>query len=239
MEVRKTRVAVDTIKNECMELKTFFRWCQENKYIKANPAASLKPTGKRRKGKPQLRRGEAQALADLCFRDAMNDPSALAALLALTLGMRSGEILKLRRYDVDFASDGTWVWIDDGKTENAKRSIYVPEALAVLLREYCKGLANDAPVFKGRGTDTRVPTWFRKNLRRLCKKAGVSYVPPHGLRGTWATLAESGGAASDEVMKQLGHGSRKVTEGNYIAPGVVEAKRNERMMKVIKGGKEG
>ena len=47
---RCEEVAVDTHRNELMEVKTFWRWCVKKKLITSSPAANIEPVGKRRKG---------------------------------------------------------------------------------------------------------------------------------------------------------------------------------------------
>ena len=47
---RCEKVAVDTHRNELMEVKTFWRWCVKKKLITSSPAANIEPVGKRRKG---------------------------------------------------------------------------------------------------------------------------------------------------------------------------------------------
>lgn len=55
-------------------------------------------------------------------------------MTVLWLGLRSGELCRLKVRDVDRLSDGTWLWIDgDVKTESSRRRLEVPADLAALL----------------------------------------------------------------------------------------------------------
>jgi len=51
--------STDTHRNELAEVKTFLRWCVKKGHLRKNPAEEIEGIGKRKKGKPQLRAGEA------------------------------------------------------------------------------------------------------------------------------------------------------------------------------------
>lgn len=53
------------------------------------------------------------------------EPQALAALVALYLALRASEILKRQVHDLD--AKGQVLWIDFGRTHNARRHLNVPE----------------------------------------------------------------------------------------------------------------
>ena len=46
---------------------------------------------------------------------------------------------------------------------------------------------------------------LERALKRLCKKAGVKYLPPHQIRFSDATIMASQGAGIDSVQRRLGH----------------------------------
>jgi integrase len=54
-------------------------------------------------------------------------PLAIGALLALTMGLRTSEVLRREVRDLD---DGArYLWIDHGKTANARRHLEIPTLL--------------------------------------------------------------------------------------------------------------
>ena len=63
-------------------------------------------------------------------------------------------------------------------------------------------------------------------------------VPPHGLRGTHATLTRSAGTAGHVIAAQLGHTSSAMTEAHYIAPGT-SRQVNQRAVVAILGNAGG
>ena len=109
--------------------KSFFNWAVTRNYVKESPFKGVTPIGKVRVGKPQLRIDEARRFAEtaLTLYTEQGDTLALAALMALLLGLRASEVLLRVARDVD--DGGRILWIDGGKTHNARRHLRVPEVL--------------------------------------------------------------------------------------------------------------
>jgi hypothetical protein len=99
LRTRKTRLgrtfSVDSHRNILAETKSFLRWCAvKKKWLARNPLEDVEGVGKRKHGKAQLRVDEARqwlvkavALAD------RGEAGAVAALMALVMGMRANEIV--------------------------------------------------------------------------------------------------------------------------------------------------
>lgn len=217
--------------------KTFFGWAVERRYIGENPFKSLRPVGRPTRGKTQLRIDEARRFIEAgqqLFAE-REDALAVAALVALMMGMRASEILKRRVRDVD--AGGSVLWIDSGKTRNARRHLKVPKALQPMLRQLCSGKPADALVFglsltgKPRSYQT---LWWK--VRQICQAADVPIVCTHSLRGLYATLAVESGALSEAVASSLGHGSFAITERHYAEPGAVHNAKTERVSSLLEVG---
>lgn len=231
---RRREVAVDTHRNELGQVKTFIRWCIEQGWIWRDPFARVKPIGKRRRGKKQLRIAETRRVVAIALTDARRSDdacdhrqrfhrlSSLAVLVALYLGMRAGEVVNIRRRDID--DGGRLLWIPDAKTENGRRTLEVADVLRPLLlaRALECGDNPEARLFpRSRG-------WVRDNVKRLCRAAGVPEVTAHGARGIHATIAARMGTTSHAVAMALGQGGDQVAKRHYIQPGTLEqAKRDE------------
>lgn len=229
---RSGQVAAATHRAELAECKTFLRWCAERRYILRSPAKGIKPVGRVKRGKKQLRASEARKLSDHCL--SRSDDLAVAALCCLWLGLRSGEVRQRVARDVDDTGSAVWLWVDEAKTEAGQRRVEVPEPLGALLL----GLADRGGyLFPSESkAGYRGATWLRKGVARLCKAAGVPVVCPHGLRGTHATLAQEAGLSSAAVAATLGHENVRVTEQSYTAPGTAERAGQKRALKVLQGG---
>ena len=183
--------AVDTHRNQLSECRTFFNWCVGGgKWLKANPFGAVKGVGKRRHGKLKLRIDEARLWEDKAMELAMQgDDGAVAALMALRMGMRAEEISQRQVRDVD--DKGRLLWIEWGKTAAASRILRVPANLRALLIERCKGRPPQAPLFPAQRkskTGYHWRDWPRKNVQRICGLAGVPMVSAHAMRGLNGTL---------------------------------------------------
>jgi integrase len=76
------------------------------------------------RGEALVRRGDLPSLVALAGKR-KGDLGALAAALPLLTGMRASEITNLRRRDLD--DGGKILWVQEGKTEAARRRFVVPE----------------------------------------------------------------------------------------------------------------
>lgn len=243
---RTKQVAVDTHQGNLRQVKTFMRWCVSKGWIRRDPFAKVEPHGQKKTGKEQLRVDETRAFVELAFAQAhwtdaecstwrkrCNRDGALGALVALYLAMRASEVINIRSRDVD--DGGRLLWIDDGKSENAKRVIEIPEELQGLM------LAR-AQAVRGRKDDRLFPRkrcFVRRNVKRLCRLVGVPQVTAHGVRGVHATLAAESGTTAHAVAKTLGHGGTAVTMRHYIKQGTVEKARRDRFRQLIGRANEG
>ncbi len=188
----------DPHRNELGQSRTFLDWCVSRGWLRRNPLVHVKPQGKRSRGKQQLRIDETRCLVDRALTHArqpdaeMSGPrarwrrdAAVAVLVAVYLGLRAGEIVQMRRRDVD--DGGRLLWIPDAKTEAGRRTIQVPAVLRALLRQRAQdtGSRPDGRLFP------HDRSWVLQNVKRLClcRLAGVPEVTAHGLRGLHATLA--------------------------------------------------
>jgi integrase len=212
LRARETRtgraVAADTQRNTLNESRTFVRWAAERGWVHGDPMSKVKGIGRRRRGKPQLRIDEARKLLGAAVADAgAGELGGVAATVALLMGLRSTEIVSLQARDID--DGGQLVWVGEsvpGKTESARRRLEAPEPLPALLSA-ARAAAGNGPVFPGRDRH-----WVLREVRRLCRAAGVPEVSAHGLRGTHASIAQDQGATG------LGHASEAVTAAHYTRP---------------------
>lgn len=223
-----------TLLGQC---KRFYAWAVERGYASENPFASVKPVGKPKVGKAQLRIDEARRFVATAMAQAQaGDPAATASLLALMLGMRAGEVLARIVRDLD--DGGRVLWITRGKTDNARRRLEIPEVLRPCMRRLADGksphelLFGESPIHAGKPlTDA----WLWGHVRRLCDEAGVPRVSTHSLRGLHSTLAIEAGATSTAVAAALGHGSFQITAKHYAAPGAIERARSKSVEQALSG----
>ena len=121
-----------TMYHEGMVAKQFLKWCVSRHLIAKNPLQDYKLQ------EPPLTRKAAPTLAELQRILAASTPRQrlMLAVLAAT-GMRSGELQRLRREDVDL--EGNWIHIvsREGAETKTRQSRQVPlhPALKLLLRD--------------------------------------------------------------------------------------------------------
>jgi integrase len=58
--------------------------------------------------------------------------------------------------------------------------------------------------------------WPNDVLTRQCVAAGVTVVPPHGLRGTVASWSKEVGVIGAAISRDLGHNGQAVTNRHYV-----------------------
>lgn len=230
-----TKLAADTHRNTLADAKTFFLWCIRKGWIRSSPLSLVEGQGRRRRGKAQLGIDEARKLAGVTLRAAeRGDVGAVAVLVSLYLGLRSGEIVNLRVRDVDDGGRVLWIrealdaTLDQLKTRAAHRAPRVPELLRPLLVGLGQGRAGTEYLFGQHWRD-----WPRKQTARFCKAAGVPRVCAHGLRGLRSTLALISGENPEIVARTLGHTSSRVTLSNYAAPGTREELQQRRIEEAL------
>jgi integrase len=224
------RLAVDSHRNILAEARTFLKWCTGRGYLRANPLDAVQGTGKRRHGKPQLRIDEARKLQAKALAFAEEGESgAVAALVTLVMGLRAGEVVSR-----DLDDGGKLLWIPDSKTEAGKRTLQVPEMLREHLLALAEGKKSNELLF---GYHDR--NWPRKWVGRICKAAGVPRVTAHGMRGLHGTLAVETGLSAHAVAAALGHESVTTTLQSYAKAGAGAGARQEKVLTVLAGGKQG
>jgi len=126
------------------------------------------------------------------------------------------------------------LWIDQGKTHNARRHLRIPEFLRPLLQELIKDKGPESFLFPSEmpGQPTRRQTLWT-TVQTICKQAGVTRVCAHSLRGLYATLAVESGALSETVAASLGHGSFSMTEKHYAQQSSVSNVKTARVENML------
>lgn len=210
--------------------RAFFRFAVERGYIQQSPFERVKPIGQSRAGKAQLTIDEAKRFKTLALQRANDgDAAALGVLLLLMLGLRAGEVLARAARDVD--DDARVLWIQRGKTKNARRRLEIPEELQNPLRRLIADKGPQELIFgtnlKG-GPRNKSYLWFK--VQALCDRADVPRVCSHSLRGLHSTLALEAGATPHLVAAALGHSSFRVTERHYAEPSSLHNSRARRVV---------
>jgi integrase len=243
--------AADTHRNILAQAKSFLAWCVKRGWIAANPCADVEGIGKRRpRGKSlgkagnELRVKQARAWYVTALKLATGgDQGAIAALVALLLGMRASEIVSRRVADLDEdQAPGDLLWIPCSKTAAGRRTIEVPPVLAPLLAALTAGRAPDRYVFecqRKHERDAHKPhgrDWIIDQVHRICDLAEVPPVTAHAMRGLLATITAERGMAGHLIAATLGHEDERTTMQAYAAPGSAAAGDRRRGLVLLNGG---
>lgn len=170
------------------------------------------------------------------LQTAMESRYYIAFMLALTTGMRQGEILGVRWKDIDMENGILYViqTLDHSgkkltpstKTKNGKRSVSLPDETIFALKRHMKLIAedkrsaenlyqdHDLVVCTSVGTPTS-PRNLCRSFYNLIKKANVKRIRFHDLRHTHATLLLLQGVNPKIVSERLGHANVRMTLDTY------------------------
>ncbi|WP_246204141.1 site-specific integrase [Pallidibacillus pasinlerensis] len=156
--------------------------------------------------------------------------------IALTTGMRQGEILGLSWNDINFddgvihvrqtlSKDGKKI-IPSTKTASGTRSIAMPDELIIALKQHKisqgKHRLQLGPLYQDmnlvnsseKGTPINASN-LRRNFSIFIKKANVKKIRFHDLRHTHATLLLKQGVHPKIVSERLGHADTRITLDRY------------------------
>lgn len=153
-------------------------------------------------------------------------------LIALTTGLRNGEICGLQWEDVDIenktievrktvqrivnADGSSYINIGSPKSEKSKRTVLMPDVTAETLHKYKKLLdvENEKFYILGAKKPTE-PRTIRQAYQRFLKSIDIPYLHPHALRHTFATYSISNGGDIKTTSMLLGHANTAITLDTY------------------------
>lgn len=146
------------------------------------------------------------------------------ALLAAFVGLRRGEILGLRRGDVDLDRCEIAIvrqrqldrhgnhLVGPPKSDAGRRVLAIPEVLVGDLRTHLDAYGQpggDGYVFTGQKGGPLAPHVWQSAWEKARTEVGVPEIHLHDLRHLAGTLAASTGASTREVMYRLGHATHQ------------------------------
>jgi integrase len=144
-------------------------------------------------------------------------------VLAVTTGMRQGELLGLKWGDLD-PDKGTLKVrrtvrngeVNPPKSASSNRSIHLTTGAMQALREHGERNGKREWVFSTRnGTPVGCANLVNRSWRPLLEKAGLPRIPFHNIRHTCASLLLSQGVHPKLVQELLGHADITTTLNTY------------------------
>ena len=167
---------------------------------------------------------------------ARKDPLYAAFVLAVTMGLRRGEIVGLRWSDVDLDNRVLYVrqqtqrrrgqLYDDDPKGRRRRTVPLPAMCVAPLRWHRMRQADarkragktwreSAYIFTTRTGRTVEPRNVYRSFTRVAKDAGLRVIRLHDARHGCATLLTAAGVAPRVVMEILGHSQISITMDVY------------------------
>ena len=184
--------------------------------IAANPMRSVRLTGKPPAPKDVYTPHEMAALFYAAYGTVMQGPILMAGFL----GMRKGEVCGLYDSLVTPKSvevrrqaqtqNGRPVLIENAKTKAGMRIIPVPEGFYSYYAQVLKTPSEFAcPNYLGMMLS---PENMTRELRAVCKRAKVRYLPFHRLRASFVSALEDIGCPRGHIREIVGHSAANVTD---------------------------
>lgn len=234
-------LSATTVNMQLRACKTFFRWLVVCEQIGKSPFGSIRPLREPPPGRWLYSPAEAERILAVC-----PDPRwRMIVALAVTAGLRRGEILNLTVGEIDYAAGvitlsakveaaGTWVW--DLKDHQSRAVPISPLAELYLLRVHAALPAGQPYIAlrpqrwrhliarrnKEGGLDyatRRCPEVnFLRTFRAICARAGVGYRTFHALRGTGLSILADNGLQPHELQAVAGHSDVRTTYRHYVRP---------------------
>ena len=194
-----------TLRRRMACLRGFYKDAVRSGALERSPFAELEMQLPRTRSLPRaLTRAEARLLAAAAWREAGTSRGrdfAAAVLLMLSVGVRVGELVRLRPGDYDADSGGLHV---RGKGRRERRVFVVDARLAALLARLAA--REGAPSLCGPLGCGWTTQGVRRELRAFAAAAGIARrVTPHMLRHTCATLLLEDGVDLRVLQRLLGH----------------------------------
>lgn len=189
-----------TLDNIRRIISSFFSWLEEEEVIYKSPVRRIKKIRSVMAVKPVISDEEMEVIRDSCenLRD-----RAVIDLLAST-GMRVGELVRLKREDIDFEKRECVV---HGKG-NKQRRVYFDAKAKIHLQNYLKLRSDQDPSLF---VSLKAPfkplniSGVESRLREIGREAAGLRLHPHKFRRTMATRAIDKGMPIEQVQVLLGH----------------------------------
>ena len=233
-------LSVKSVRDMLIVLKMVLRWVSEEYDLPVNTNWKMEWPSRNMDGEHKLERytpEEFHRIVDAVL--AKPSPGKLGILLALTTGMRIGEICALRFGDIDWDKktlavrrtveriyrelpDGGWgteLIISEPKTKSSRREIPLMREVIPMLKAYSKVATPDYYVCSLSERITE-PRTYRNSYRHfVLNEAGLKRcIKFHGLRHTFASTLIENKVDVKTVSAILGHSDISTTLNVYVHP---------------------
>lgn len=218
-------ISPSALRHTAEYLRKLFRWLSNESYC----ADLMQGVAVKRTTSPKIDDISVFSPEDVTLIIGTQSPLRIAYLLALTTGVRLGELLALRQSDIQgksihicrelnehhiISADGSRhrvMRIQDTKTPSSIRTIPLTQSAVDALAQ----LHGDGYLFTTASGGFIDSSDFRRAWKRHLKKAGVQYRKFHACRATYCTMLCKAGVPLETASKLMGHSDISVTAKFY------------------------
>ena len=207
-KLAKDNYTAKSISRKINAIKSFFKFCQLNGFIKTNPSSSITHPKYELKQPRTLSRIEYRALRDACRED-----TRLAAIIEFLLqtGMRIGELARLTINDVN--SEKNFLDIRAYQSQKARR-IPLNSPAKKSLKRYLevRPKSKNKALFLTKTGKSFLVRNIRSAINRYFRIAGIKDARVNDLRNTFILQQLKAGVPLVTLAKIIGHKRISTTE---------------------------
>ena len=210
-QLQETHLA-STVNRVLRALRAWGRWLVVTGQAESSPAHQVRMLPEPAPQPRALSRSELSRLLRAVTRWGSARDRLIVVLFALT-GLRVGELVRLRRRDIDLGPRSGWVTVRSGKGGRSRR-VPLPLAARRELAAWLERLPPDPDgwLLPGRRPGSHLSTRAIEHLfARLARLSGLAGLTPHVLRHTYCTQLLAAGVSLDRVALLAGHSRLDVT----------------------------
>lgn len=212
-------ITPDEIKQYCLHKIEAAKWSEsyQNQVINALKFYYEKVLGQQRqfyelrpKKPQQLPQVFSEEEVVLLLKSVDNQKHKCILMLIYSAGLRLGELIQLRKDDVNISQ--RLVFVKGGKGKKDRRTL-LSEKMEIYLKKYLAEYRPQYWLFEGVDGGQYSARSVQAVFRRAVQKAGVNpYATVHTLRHSFATHLLEAGTDLRYIQDLLGHSSSKTTE---------------------------
>jgi integrase len=198
---RSQEIQKSTLNKDIRNLNAFLNWAAKNRFIASG--LQVKKIKVPQKPVVALSPGQVKGLLSAASHYATQ---RLRVLLAVTTGLRRGDIEAIRIGDIHF--DRNTITTQNRKAGKAMAERPIPEEIMTELTNHVASLRD--------GQERLFADRFSpKKWRKICKLAGLAGLKFHDLRKTFASLLAQRGVSIAVTQRLLEHSSPQLTNDVY------------------------
>lgn len=212
-------VSIATINNYLRNVKVFFNFCLDSKYIKVSPAQRIRQFKATRRPKEEITDSDFKMLIRAIDTTTFSGHRDYVIIhLLMDTGMRIGETLALTEKDILLDKRAIFISANINKGRKDRYVFYSPTMQKILSRwlDYKDRYLDTDLVFPSAKNKKIEVSNIEKNLKKYVLRAGLNKnISCHYFRNNFGKRALMSGMSIYQLSVILGHSSVETTERAY------------------------